>query len=208
MTRWRAARVAMALAGAGVLAGSVPAHAQFSPGYRFLEAVKKKDGSAVTTMLERPGSTLVNARDATTGDTALHVVVQRRDPVWIRFLKEKGANLNLRNDKGESPLVLATNLGWTEGVVLLVALGSRVNEANSTGETPLIAATLRRDAQMARALLKAGADPRRSDNSGRSALDYAQLDGRGNPVLAEIEAAETTAAAKRKQATYGPSLPR
>jgi hypothetical protein len=59
---------------------------------------------------------------------------------------------------------------------------------------------------MARALLKAGANPKRNDNSGRSALDYAQLDGRGNPVLAEIETAARAAAAKPKAQTYGPKL--
>ena len=183
-----------------------PAQAQFfSPGYRFLEAVRKKDGEAVTKALSEPGSTLANTRDATTGDTALHIVTQRRDALWIRFLKDRGANVNARNDKGDTPLVLASNLGWTEGVELLVALGARVDESNRTGETPLIAATHRRDVAMAKALLKAGADPRRSDNSGRSALDYAQRDGRSNPVLAEIEAAERNRAAAQ-QRSYGPSL--
>lgn len=195
---------AAVLAIAGGLALTLPAAAQFSPGYRFLEAVRKKDGQAVTDALDGPGSTVVNTRDFTTGDSALHIVTQRRDPVWIRFLHERGANVNARNNKGETPLVVASNLGWVEGVELLVSLGARVDEANGTGETPLIAATHRRDAAMARILLKAGADPRRNDNSGRSALDYAQLDGRSNPVLAEIEAEAKARSVAGKRPTYGP----
>lgn len=202
--RWRSAAVAVALASG--LALAAPAQAQFSSGYKFLEAVKKKDGQQVTDMLAAPGSTLVNTKDVSSGDTAMHIVTLRRDVTWIRFLASKGANVNARNSKGETPLQLASNLGFAEGVEALLQLGARVDEPNSTGETPLIAATHRKDAAMARVLLKAGANPKRNDNSGRSALDYATLDGRSNPVLEEIETAAREAAAKPKAATYGPKL--
>lgn len=204
VSRWRGAALIIAMAGG--LALVAPAQAQFSAGYKFLEAVKKKNGQEVTDMLALPGSTVVNARDVSSGDSALHIVVARRDLTWIRFLAAKGANVNVRNAKGQTPLQLASNLGFVEGVEALLQLGAKVDEPNSTGETPLIAATHRRDAAMARALLKAGANPRRNDNSGRSALDYAELDGRGNPVLTEIETAVREAAAKPKAPTYGPKL--
>jgi len=194
------------IAAAAGLALTVPAQAQFSTGYKFLEAVRKKDGNQVTDMLSVPGSTVVNAKDVSSGETALHIVVARRDETWIRFLAAKGANVNARNNRGETPLQLASNLGFVEGVETLIKLGAKVDEPNSTGETPLIAATHRKDAAMARVLLKAGANPRRNDNSGRSATDYAELDGRANPVLAEIENAAKDAAAKPKTQTYGPKL--
>lgn len=201
--RWRIAAVALA---AGGLSLGVPAQAQFSTSYKFLEAVRKKEGQEVTDMLATPGNTLVNTRDGSTGETALHIVVARRDLTWVQFLAAKGANVNARNGKGETPLQLASNLGFTEGVEALLRLGARVDEPNSTGETPLIAATHRKDAALARVLLKAGASASRNDNSGRSALDYAKLDGRSNPVLAEIENAAKIAAGKPKAATYGPKF--
>jgi uncharacterized protein len=202
--RWRIAWTAAAIAGG--LALVAPAQAQYSTGYKFLEAVKKKDGQEVTDMLAAPGSTVVNTKDVSNGETAMHIVVARRDVTWLRFLAAKGANVNARNNKGETPLQLASNLGFVEGVEALLELGAKVDEPNSTGETPLIAATHRRDAAMARALLKAGANPRRNDNSGRSATDYAELDGHANPVLAEIENAARAASAKAKPQTYGPKL--
>lgn len=198
-------RFALAVVLFGATALAVPASAQFTGGYKFLEAVKKKDGATVTDALNQPGSTVVNTRDATSGDTALHLVVARRDVTWIKFLAARGANVNARNVKGETPLQLASNMGFVEGIEALLELGAKVDEPNQTGETPLIAAVHRKDAEMARLLLKAGADYKRSDNSGRSALDYATLDGRSNPVLAEIETAMKTPS-KAKAATYGPKF--
>lgn len=192
---------------AGAIAVSTPAQAQFSAGYKFLEAVKKRDGAAVEETLAVPGSPIVNTRDITTGQTALHLVTQRRDLTWMSYLIGKGANVNARDARGVSPLVMACNLGFIEGVTLLVDAKARVDEASDTGETPLISAVHRRDLEMMRVLLKAGADPDRSDNSGRSARDYAKLGGDGSPLLAEIERNAKPAGQRASGgATYGPSF--
>lgn len=193
------------LCGALLIAG--PAHAQFSQGFKFLEAVKKKDGVKVEEALNEPGSTIVNARDVTSGETALHIVTARRDLTWMSYLIQKGANVNVRDSKGVTPIQLATNLGFLEGVELLAAKDADLDESNDAGETPLISAVHRRDIAMMRVLLKGGADPDRADNSGRTARDYAELVGRNSPLLAEIEA---NAKPKNKkagsQAVYGPTL--
>jgi len=205
----RAARHAMAMLVAGLVAGfmvaSQPASAQMSAGYKFLEAVKKKDGAAVEEALSEPGTTLINTRDVTTGRTALHIVTERRDITWLRFIIAKGGNVNVRDVRGITPLQIAAGMGWTEGVSELVANRARIDDPSSTGETPLIAAVHQRDIQMMRLLLKAGADPDRKDNSGRSARDYAGLDGASSPLLAEIRA---SAKAKSGQggAVYGPTF--
>jgi ankyrin repeat protein len=62
----------------------------------------------------------------------------------------KGADPNIRDNKGETPLVVAANLGFVEGVDALIANGARVDEPNATGETPLISAVHRRDIAMVR----------------------------------------------------------
>ncbi len=207
MTMARAIRC-IALA-AGLAAIAVPAQAQFSQGYKFLEAVKKKDGLKVEEALNEPGSTIVNTRDATSGQTALHLVTDRRDLTWMTYLIQKGANVNARDAKGVTPLQLAINLGFLEGVQLLVQRKADLNESNDAGETPLISAVHRRDVGMLRVLLAAGADPDRADNSGRSARDYAELDGRGNPLFAEIEnsaKAKAASAGSKAKAVYGPSF--
>jgi ankyrin repeat protein len=196
---------AVILAGALVL--SMPVAAQMSIGYKFLEAVKKKEGNTVTDMLAEPGTTVINTKDITSGDTALHIVTRRRDVTWMTFLVVRGANVNMRNARGETPLELATRAGFNEGVELLLAKGALVDEPNTAGETPLIAAVHARDTAMMRLLLKAGADPDRADASGRTARDYALLDGRNSPLLTEIETyAKTKQAGGQPRQTYGPSL--
>jgi hypothetical protein len=194
------------MAAAAMLGVGMPAAAQFSQGYKFLEAIRKKDGNAVQEMLDVPGTTLVNARDVTSGDTALHIVVARRDRTWIDFLVAKGANVNARNGRGATPLQIAVGMGFAEGAELLLARGARVDEPDSAGETPLISAVHRRDTGLMRLLLKAGASPDRADNSGRSARDYAALDGKGSPLLAEIEANAKPRAAGQARGSYGPSF--
>lgn len=193
---------------AAMLWVGVPAAAQtYSDGYKFLQAVEKKDLAESDKLLERPGSTVVNSRDLTTGRTGLHIAVERRDNVWLVYLARKGANPNISDNKGVSPLMRASQLGFFEGVQTLITIGARVDAANSAGETPLISAVHRRDTEMMRVLLKAGADPDRADNSGRSARDYAKLEGAGSVTLTEIERSAKPASERRaSDQVYGPSF--
>jgi hypothetical protein len=198
-------RKAATIAALALAVVSAPLAVQmFSDGFEFLKAVRDRDGDAATKALSEPGNTLVNVRDKSSGETALLIAVQRRDELWTRFLLERGANPNLSNNEGVSPLTLAANLGFIEGVQLLIGSGARVDEPNGAGETPLVSAVHRRDVALIRLLLKHGANPDRADNSGRTARDYAML--MGNPVLSEFERAEKERAAGDTQGSYGPKF--
>ena len=200
-------RVAASGTLAALLALGATAAAQtYSDGYKFLEAVDDKDIGEVEKLLGKPGSTVVNSRDLSNGRTGLHIAAARRDIVWLVFLANKGANPNIADNRGVTPLMLASSLGFFEGVEALIKAGARVDEPNETGETPLISAIHRRDTQMMRVLLQAGADPDRSDNSGRSARDYALLEGANGRTMQEIERNAHADAAKRDEPgeVYGP----
>ena len=171
-----------------VMALSTPSAAQLrSEGYEFLEAVKDREGSVVTEMLDRPGSQVVNTRDLTSGETGLHIVTARRDLQWVRFLLQNGANANIADNDGRTPLIIASELGFVEAVEALVRNGARVDIANSTGETPLIAAVHSGNLALIEALVAAGANPDLGDASGRTARDYASMPGTNPRVLAAIE---------------------
>ena len=208
-SRGRAMALALAITtGVAGLGMAVPAAAQlYSEGYEFLKAVKDKDGTKVTEMLGPDGTTVVNARDLSTGRGALHIVVERRDATWIGFLCQKGANPNLKDNEGVTPLMLAVQTGFVEGVERLIQRGAQVDVTNDAGETPLMFAVHARNTQMMRVLLEAGANPDRYDNSGRSARDYAKLRGEGditNDTIARYEKPEGERASSGT--TYGPGF--
>jgi len=198
----RKAGLVLAVVAAGWTA---PAFAQFSDGYNFLKAVRGREGTDVMKFLNEPGTTIVHSRDRTTNETALHIVVQRRDEVWTRLLLERGANPNAADRDGVTPVMIAARLGFVEGLERLIKAGGRIDTANAAGETALISAVHRRDVPVIRLLLRNGANPDKTDNSGRSARDFATLMGPSAGLLVEIERGEADRkAAGAAKGTYGP----
>lgn len=174
------------------------AHAQFSDSYNFLKAVKERKGDEVEKFLSEPGSVIINTRDITSGESALHIVIERRDSTWLGYLLQKGANPNLADKKGTTPLMLATQLGFVDGIDWLVGKKAQVDQTNRSGETALILAVQLRNTDAVRALLKAGANPDKTDSrAGYSARDYAKQDGRASAIAAIIESHGKTGAAAK-----------
>lgn len=186
------------------LLAPVSAQAQFSDGYKFLKAVKDADGVEVEKFINEPGSTIVNVKEQASGEAALHIVVARRDARWLSYLLSHSANPDIADNRGTTPLMMATQLRWIEGVVTLLAGRASVDKPNGQGETPLIRAVQLRDLELVRLLISKGANPNRPDTlAGMSARDYAVRDGR-TPGL--IEALDQAKATPPKAAVQGPSL--
>lgn len=186
----RAMAASMVLALVGVPSvSSAQSGMSYSDSYSFLKAVKERDGAKVTELIGQPGSVVVNTRDRTNGESALHYMVRARDLVWLAFLLGKGARPDIQSNRGDTPLTLAAQIGWLEGAEQLLLRRASVDLANGRGETALILATQRRDMPMVRMLLARRADPKRTDNvAGMSALDYAKQDPRAGAVLRLLEA--------------------
>lgn len=171
-----------------------PAHAQFSDAYNFLKAVKDKDGQKVTDLIQKPGSTVINSRDISNGENALHIVVARRDASWLSFLLAKGANPNLADNNGNTPLMNAVQGRFEEGVQTLIANKAQVDKVNGSGETPLIRAVQLRDVGLVRLLVAQGANPDKRDTiAGMSARDYAERDSRTPGLIEALAAAKPVA---------------
>lgn len=181
------------------------ASAQFSDSYNFLKAIRDKDGAKVMEFLGKPGSTIINTRDVSTSQTALHIVTARRDVAWIEFLLAKGANPNLADGEGSTPLMIATQLRFAEGAQILLDRGAAVDKANSSGETPLIRAVHLNDLPMIRLLVSKGANPNRKDlMAGLSARDYAVRDGRSQTIIDLLDSAKPKSSVSGP--VQGPSL--
>lgn len=177
----------------------------FSPAFRFLKAVRERDGTVATEMTATPGATVVNSRDPSNGDGALHILVRGRDLNWLTFMLNRGARADLQSNDGATALLLAAQIGWREGAERLLASRANPNLANRQGETPLIYAVRRFDAPLVRLLMASGADPNQTDSlSGYSALDYARQDRRGQGLIPVLEARPQPAA----RPVQGPPVPR
>ncbi len=189
----KAGAAALALA----LLSPVAAQAQFSDSYNFLKAVKDADGQKVTDLIQKPGSTVINSRDVTSGETALHLVIARRDATWLAFLLGKGANPNLTDNGGDTPLMKAVQARFQDGVILLLSAGAQIDKANGSGETPLIRAVQLHDLAVVRLLVAHGANADRRDSiAGMSARDYADRDSRTPGLVDALRAAKSSAAPK------------
>lgn len=201
MKRWMA-RLGW-LAAAIALAGAAPAAAQFSDGYNFLKAVRDRDVTKAKTLIDKPGSTIINARDITSGETALMIAIRRRDAPWIAFLLQNGADPNMKDKEGNTPLLVASQNAFSDGVRLMLAGKAQVDAGNSRGETALIKSVQMKDSASVQLLLNAGADPDRTDSfAGMSARQYAERDVRSGPVARMLEEAPK----KEKKAIMGPRL--
>ena len=174
------------------------AQAQFSNNYNFLKAVKDADGDKATELLQKPGSTVINSRDVTTGETALHIVINRRDSTWLNFMLSKGANPNLADNNGTTPLLLAVQNRFEEGVRTLLTHKAQVDKTNGSGETPLIRAVQLRDIGLVRLLVAQGANPDKRDTiAGMSARDYAERDSRTPALVEALDSAKASNAAPK-----------
>ena len=201
-------RVFGAAAAAALLVFAVPAAAQQqkSESYEFLQAVRGQDGTKVSDFLQDKSKRIVNAKDRATGEGAIHIIVNRNDSTYLRFiLQQDDVNPNLQDGRGNTALNIAASRGWIEGVEILLRYKANVNLANASGETPLIRAVQESHSlDIAEALLKAGADPDRTDNAtGKSARDYAR-EGTRWPAIARLLAAAPKVG--RAAASAGPKL--
>ena len=104
----------------------------------------------------------------------LIAATKRKDLNKVEELIKSGANLNTKDTFGGTALIIASNIGHTEIVKLLIESGSDVNIASNDGRTALMKASGRRgDADIVKLLLENGADSDIQNNGGSTALIYA-----------------------------------
>ena len=118
----------------------------------------------------------VNATDKS-GRSAVWEAVRFRDLTAVDVLVRHGADVNRRNEYGESllhiPCRSIQRSGTRDVMDRLVSLGVDVNARNKKGETPLHWAAFMRNVAAAKTLVASGADAMIEDDRGGTALDVA-----------------------------------
>ena len=181
----------------------------------FFAAIKQDDGKTVTALLNRGFD--ANTRSPA-GEYGLSLAI--REPalkVVSALIAWPKTNVEARNAKDESPLMLASFSGLLDIAKKLIDRGADVNKpgwaplhyaatrghvavmdlllenhayidaASPNGSTPLMMASLYGTAAAVKLLLEAGADPLLKNEQGLTAIDFAHRDSRSES--AEIIAA-------------------
>jgi ankyrin repeat protein len=119
-----------------------------------------------------------SAQDAN-GWSAVHLAAREGNAALLRLLLERGADVNrvcvckgFLDARDWTPLQMAARRGRTEVVDLLLASGADFRQANSRGATALHEAVAGDTPAIVQSLVKKGADPRVTDNEGKTPLDY------------------------------------
>eukprot|EP01087_Luapelamoeba_hula_P005283 TRINITY_DN1535_c0_g1_i1.p1 TRINITY_DN1535_c0_g1~~TRINITY_DN1535_c0_g1_i1.p1 ORF type:complete len:386 (-),score=95.92 TRINITY_DN1535_c0_g1_i1:107-1264(-) len=113
------------------------------------------------------------------GSSLLNISVQHSRADICSYLLNSGANVNLPDHKGYSPLHKAVMHNHDEKL-LAILLANRAevdSNVNETKRTPLIEATMRGNERMVELLVNAGADVNLEDKEGMTALHWAATRG-------------------------------
>ncbi len=115
------------------------------------------------------------------GQTPLHSASWRQ-PAIMECLIENGADPNVKNLDGNTPM---HNVTWSDSVRsvdILCNAGGNVNIKNNSGLTPLMMAIKKNKTEIMLAFLENNADVSIADKSGKTALHYAAIAGYGDIV--------------------------
>ena len=142
--------------------------------------VKDKNAALFEAAHEGPVVLQMPAASAPSGHPNPQASTTAQEPPWVttvRLLLDSGANIEARDEDGETPLMMAASYGQTEIFNLLVDRGAKVNIRDRRGMTPLIAAacacalaTMNGTYEIMKILLEKGANVNARSHDGRTAL--------------------------------------
>lgn len=151
--------------------------------------------------------TLFAQKEANTATSKLAVLSENltaENISEIRRLVDAGADVNVKNKYGATPIYMASENGQTEIVKLLLAANADVNTAEPIlGTTPLMAACMDGFTEVVKLLLTANPEMNIVDNTnGWTALTVASIEGNPEVVKLLLAAnADVNIAGKRKGMT-------
>jgi ankyrin repeat protein/beta-lactamase regulating signal transducer with metallopeptidase domain len=137
---------------------------------------------------EQRGSTdmveLLQQHGAIKGSPNLLGIINSGDIEQVKLLISQGADINVKNSNGLTPLYLASQEGRKDVVELLIDNGADINAKNNNGITPLHRAAREGHKDVVELLISRGADINVKNTRGQTPLDLAQQ--RGHTEIVEL----------------------
>ncbi len=109
-----------------------------------------------------------------TKSTALHQASSQGYNEIVKLLLEKGADTEIKDQHGMTPLTRAAQNGQLTAIILLLDSGAKISGGfPETSWTPLFNSVFRGHSEACEILLKRGANPNIKDEKGRTLLEIA-----------------------------------
>lgn len=140
---------------------------------KLVEAAQTGRFAMVAQLVERY-STPINFQSNDDGTTALAAAVLGGFSHIVKYLVERGADVNLPNLRGETPLHLAILGDNLEIISFLLAEGAWIESEDNCLDSPLMFATREDKVQAVEILLTHGADPDHYNEDGETPASLAQ----------------------------------
>ena len=115
-----------------------------------------------------------------------------RDTDGVLSLIHKGVDVNVQDEKGMTPLMLASQAGHVDLVVKLIEAGANMNIQSNSGDTALIYATKENKINCVQKLIELGANVNIQGGNGQTALMHATRNEDGNCLEALLEGGANT----------------
>ena len=142
----------------------------------FIKAVEQRDWPRIQQLLDSGAN--INARSSINRYYALQYAVHWSDPKLVKFLLDKGADINLTDDGDDTALMEAANENDPQNTVIVKLLLDRGADVHAGGNRALLNAAGEGGPEVVQLLLRKGADPNARNivpNSGDSAGDTALM---------------------------------
>lgn len=104
--------------------------------------------------------------------SVLHILAREGGEERIGYILAAGADVNIVNSFGWTPLHTAVANGYTGSAQILIEAGADINARDNEGRTPLSRSVLKYSEDMPELLLKHGADPNIPDFEGDTPLIF------------------------------------
>lgn len=109
---------------------------------------------------------------------AFHEAARTGDVLQIARLADSIGDLDQKNAKGYSALMLAAYNGHLEASRYLISIGADINSTDAAGNSILMGVAFKGHRDILELLLRFNADPHHKNRAGQDALQFAQMFGR------------------------------
>lgn len=119
----------------------------------------------------------------------LHIASYFDFSLGVKLLIEKGANVNIIEKNGSTPLLIAVSNNCLTSVDTLIKYKAQINKPDNLGYTPLMSASSNGNCDILELLIENKGDINLTDKKGQNAFDYAgkKNNGKVTSILEKVK---------------------